>query len=380
MKKEIKFVLLSFIVWRIALFLILFLSLKFIPLQKNFLGGGMTNYLKMPWFWAWANFDGEHYLSIAQSGYGFGEHAFFPLYPLLIRLIGQTVGSSMFTLNMIGILISNLSFLAALFGLYRLLRIDFSDRITKLAIIVLLLFPVSFYFASVYTESMFLALVVWSFYFARKGNWISASILGGFASATRVIGVLLFPALLYEYFNALRPQKSWSYKALWLLLIPLGLVVYMYYLKVNAGDYLGFLHSLPSFGEQRSATPILLPQVFYRYIFKILPNLNYSYFPVVFTTLLEFIVGVSFLFISLLSFFRLRLGYSLFLTIGYFTPTLSGSFSSLPRYILILFPAFILLSVYIGKSSKILQVIIFTLLFMCLVISTAMFIRGYWVS
>lgn len=359
-KKEVLFIVFSFLIWRIALLLIVFIAPYFLPLQKHFLGGGMENYLSAPWFWGWANFDGEHYLSIAQRGYGFGEQAFFPLYPLLIRILGGGIWA--------GLIISNVSFLVALFGFYNLVRLDFSAKISKLALVLLLIFPTSFYFGSVYTESLFLALVVWSFYSARRRRWFLASISGMFASATRVIGILLLPVLAIKK------------RSFWLLLIPFGLMAYMIFLRQTTGDPLKFLHALPSFGEQRSATPILLPQVFYRYIFKVLPSLNYNYFPVVFSTLLEFIVAILFLSFSVLSFFRLRLSYALFLALGYLLPTLSGSFSSLPRYVLVLFPAFLLVSIYLSKASKTAKLFTFFILFVFNAISFMLFIRGYWLA
>jgi Gpi18-like mannosyltransferase len=368
-KKDFGFILVSFLSWRILLFVILFFAVKFVPLQQHFLGGGMQTYLRSPWLWAWANFDGEHYLSIVKDGYHLAEQAFFPSYPLLIKLLGGGVW--------LGLLISNASFFLALVVLFKLLRIDYSEKVTKLAIILLLVFPTSFYFGAVYTESLFLALVVWSFYFYRKNNILLASILGMFASGTRVVGVILLPIYLLELF---KDKITWEKKYLWLLLIPLGLVFYMVYLYKVYGDPLIFLHSLSSFGEQRSSTPILLPQVFYRYIFKVLPNLNYSYFAGTFTTIMEFVVGIMFLIVSVISFFKLRLSYSLFLTFGYVIPTLSGSFSSLPRYVLVLFPAFILFSVWLNKTSKIILIICYTILFVGLIISLSLFSRGFWLA
>lgn len=39
----------------------------------------------------WANFDGEHYVNVAESDYGQDSPAFFPLYPLLMRLTPYSV-------------------------------------------------------------------------------------------------------------------------------------------------------------------------------------------------------------------------------------------------------------------------------------------------
>ena len=264
------------------------------------------------------------------------------------------------------------------FLILSLLALVFALASPLLAVILLLLlFPTSFYFGSVYTESLFLALVVWSFYFARWGSLLPTSLLGALASGTRIIGIILLPIFLIETFMK---EKKLSLKHWPLILIPAGLLIYMYFLFKVYGDPLAFIHSLPSFGEQRSATPIILPQVFYRYIFKILPNLNYDYFPVVFTTLLEFGTGLIFFALSIIGFFKFRLSYAVFLFLGYIIPTLSGSFSSLPRYVIVLFPAFILISIWIQNKSAASKFLIYSLLFVGLVISTAMFVRGYWIS
>lgn len=368
-KSDLIFILKSFLVWRIGLFIILYFAIKFIPLQPNFLGGGINNYLNNPYLWSWANFDGENYLSIAKYSYLFVGQAFFPLYPLLIRFLGGNV--------LVGLIISNSSFLLALIGFYKLIQLDYSEKIAKVSILLLLLFPTSFYFGSVYTESLFLVLVIWSFYFARRGQWLFASFLGAFASGTRIIGIILLPILLIE---ALTKDKKLSIKHWPLVLIPIGLLIYMYYLQQNYGDSLAFLHSLSSFGEQRSATPILLPQVFYRYIVKIIPNINFAYFPNAFTTLLEFGISAIFLMLSVISFFKLKLSYAIFLFLGYIIPTLSGSFSSMPRYVIVLFPAFILFAIWVNKRSVYSKLLIYSLLSIGLVISTVLFVRGYWIS
>jgi len=123
-----------------------------------------------------------------------------------------------------------------------------------------------------------------------------------------------------------------------------------------------------------------LPQVFYRYIFKIIPNLNYSYMPVVFTTAMEFVVSSAFLGLAIYSFFKLNIGYSIYLTLGYIVSTISGSFSSLPRYVLVLFPAFIIVSIWLEKLPKVWKTVVLVILFVLLAISQSLFFRGYWIS
>ena len=370
-----KFVLVSFLTWKIWTIVFLFFAFYFVPQRFDFLGGGVEHYLRYPWFWAWANFDGEHYLSIAQSGYGRGEQAFFPLYPLLMRFLVWPFRGDLYFLQSAGLLISNLSFLLGLLGLWKLIKLDFKETVAKLAILLLIAFPTSFYFGSVYTEGLFFALAVWSFYFARQGNWLWAGILGAFASATKFLGIILLPALIIEWL--VKKDKS-VVNLLWLTLIPAGLLAYMYYLHQSVGDALAFFNSLVFFGEQRSAAIILLPQVFWRYL-KIMLDVTKND-PLFFTVTLEFITAVLFLITSFLAIFKLRKSYVVFLALGYIIPTLTGSFSSLPRYVLVLFPAFIVFGMYISKKSLVVKVMVLSLSLFLLIISTIIFVRGYWLA
>ena len=376
-----------FISWRLLLFAFLGFSV-YLPLQRDLLGGGMGNYVKSPYFWAWANFDGEHYVSIAQRGYGHGEEAFFPLYPLLIRIFSWPFGLSLLSTTAVGLVLSNLLFIIAVYGLYKLVRVDYSEEIARATILLLLLFPTSFYFGSVYTESLFLALTVWSFYFARTKKWSYAVVLATLSTATRFVGIFLLPAFIAEMVGweklkdvLRRPLKSHVLRLATLLSIPFGLAAYMYYLKASTGDSLAFFHSLSSFfGEQRSQTPIILPQVFYRYFFKILPSLTYSYLPVVFATFLELTTAILFTVLSVSAFVKTRLSYALYLAGGFLIPTFSGSFSSLPRYAVVLFPGFLLMSIYFLKLKYSIKLILLSILFILLGIATALFVRGYWVA
>jgi hypothetical protein len=377
--KDISFCFLGFLVWRVTLFIFAFLAVK-IPLQNNFLGGGLANYLRAPYFWGWANFDGEHYLSIARLGYQPLTHFYFPAYPLIIKVLAYPWEKSLLNFVALGIAVSNILFVLALVGLIKLLSLDYKKSVWVYAILLILLFPTSFYFGSFYTESLFLFSVVWSFYFARKKKWLFSAIFGFVATATRIVGIILLPALVAEFLSQNRNSTKNKANLIFLFLfVPLGLIIYMIYLKITTGDALIFFHTINIFGSQRSASIIFLPRVYYRYIFKILPNLSW-YWPVVFTTILEFSVATIFLISVLIGFWRLRISYWIYLAGGYFIPTFSGSFSSMPRYALVLFPAFILFAIYLNKSPKFIKAIVFLILFLSLGWSTVMFISGYWVS
>ena len=365
---KMKFIIKSFLFWQVIIIISTFLAIKFVPLQNNFLGGGMESYLNSPFLWSRANFDGEHFLAIAQFGYQPLTYFFFPFYPLLIKLLGNSVVTAL--------LISHFCFLITLLGFYKLIQLDFSEKIAKLSLIMLLIFPTSFYFGMVYSESLFLALSIWAFYLIRKNNFFIAGILIALASITRLIGVALFIPFFYEFWIS---RKKSLRNFMGFLISPLGLITYLIYLKITTGDYLNFFNTVSVFGEQRSTSIILLPQVFYRYFFKVLPNLNLSHFPSFFPAVLETLTAIIFLIIIIFGYKKLRISYWIYLLIGYLIPTLSGSFSSLPRYVLILFPAYIYLSQFLIKRP-ILRFIFFGVSLLTMMVSCALFVRGYFIS
>ena len=366
-----------FIAWKIWLSVFLILGVVFLPHKLDFLGGGAEHYLRFPWFWGWANFDGEHYLAIAQHGYGNGEQAFFFLYPLLIRTLSWPLRGDLYFLGLSALFISTSSFFLGLIGLWKLLEFDFKKEIIQLVMLTIIVFPTSFYFGSVYTEALFFCFSVWAFYFARKGNWLLAGLLGALSSMTRFLGIFLLPVFIIEWWLQRKNSKI-DPKVAGILLIPFGLLFYMFYLFKTTGDPFAFLHTLSMFGEQRSSTPIVLPQVFWRY-FKILVDVPKDN-PIFLTTLLEFVVAVGFLLLSFLSFVKLRLSYAIWLTLGYIIPTLSGSFSSLPRYVLPLFPGFLIMAIYLNKKSILIKAAFLVSFFVLLGVFTMLFTRAYWVS
>lgn len=381
LSKELTAILVLFFSWRIALLLVSILAIRFVSLGSSdrYLGGGFTLYHLSPQIFSWANFDGEHYLSIAIFGYKMLEQAFFPVYPLLIRLFATPFSydlfSSLLNSTIAGILISNASFLLAIVFLFKLISLDFSKKIAFITLLSLLTFPLSFYFGAVYNESLFLLLSVLSFYFARQKRWFLASVFGLVASATRVFGVLLLPTLLIEAYL----QKEKFSKIFWIFLIPLGLGGYMLYQYVTFGDPLAFYNLQTAVGEQHQPGVVLLPQVYFRYI-KMILTVDKSN-PIYQTIWLEFLVGIIFFVLPVYGYFkRIRLSYLFYAMIGFILPTIQGSFSSSPRYVIIFFPAFLALAILLNNLPRAVRLAYLILSALFLGIETALFLRGYWVA
>jgi hypothetical protein len=100
----------------------------------------------------WGRWDAVHYLDIATQGYQGTDMAFFPLFPLLIRIVGSLAGNHLVA----GLLISNASFFFGLLFLYKLLEREYDRAVARRAIFYVSIFPTSVYFTAVYTESRLL--------------------------------------------------------------------------------------------------------------------------------------------------------------------------------------------------------------------------------
>lgn len=381
LKSDIFKILALFLIWRVILILVYFFSIKFIPLAyiDRFLGGGPINYQLLPQLFSWANFDGEHYLSIAIFGYKGLEQAFFPVFPMLISFLAKPFSTDLLSAliysTFFGLLISNISFFLSLLFLYKLIILDFSKKIAFLTIIILLVFPTSFYFGSLYNESLFLILSLGSFYFARKKRFFLSMCFGIISSATRIFGLLLLPTLLIEVYQKKEKFSSW----LWILLIPAGLVIYMLYQYLTVGDPLAFYKLQKLVGEQHQSGITLLPQVYFRYI-KMFLTVDIQN-PIYQTIIFEFLVGILFFILPIIGYFKkVRLSYLFYAMAGFLLPTIQGSFSSVPRYVIVFFPSFIVLALIVESLPKFLRIFVLTISALLLMMETALFLRGYWVG
>jgi hypothetical protein len=187
-----------------------------------------------------ARWDSVWYLAIAGDGYGDGtREAFFPLYPLLVKIAAIPLGSPLIA----GALLSTALLFVALVVLHRLVTLDHDGAVARNAVLVTALFPMAFFFSAVYSESLFLALSVGAIYAARRERWAWAGALGALAATTRSAGVLLLVPLALIYLvdggrlrRCARRPPRWD--ALWLALVPLGLVAYCAFLALQGLDAL----------------------------------------------------------------------------------------------------------------------------------------------
>jgi len=398
---------LIFLLWRMFDFLIIFFSQKIIPYLGFFPYADQLPLFNLPrWISALANFDGLHYINIARNGYSQYEQAFFPLYPLIIKYL-----SLLFSNNQLltGLIISNFSFLIGLVLFYKYLT-SFNEFQRISTIFLLLIFPTSFFFGAVYTEGLFFLLLISTLFFLKKKNYFLVFIFAFLASLTRLIGVFLIIPIIFHLIekyqilkikNKERATKMVAPTAIYNYLQPfitslapiLGLGLYCLYLWQTTGDPFFFLTSQPIFGANRSSHLILLPQVYWRYFKIFITAAHDSRF---YVSVIEFLI-FNFIFIVLildlikiinfkikgLKSYKLQvtsyneLGLNLFSFANLILPTLTGTFSSIPRYSLFSLSFFI----YIAQiKSNFIKYFIFGIFVILHILLLGYFSQGYFIS
>jgi Gpi18-like mannosyltransferase len=246
-KKETWQVLIIFLFWLFALSFVSFLSSKLFTFKPTFpYAYEFAKYRSHDFFERLANFDGVHYLGIAANGYLHTElvQAFFPFYPFLMRSVDFFVNNFLVS----GLLISHFFALLSFYAFYYLVKMDFKAKTACWSLIFFAFFVSSFYLRSLYSESLFLTLVFASLIAAKKKLYLVAGLLGALASATRVVGIFIWPSLLLMVFIQNR-HNLMAYLAV--SLSTLGLLAYMLYLQVNFQDPLYFFHMQEQFGANR---------------------------------------------------------------------------------------------------------------------------------
>jgi len=143
----------------------------------------------------WARWDSDWYLRIAEDGYAESPSstpAFFPLYPALVGALGRLLAGHYV---LAGVLLSLAACLVAFLLLYRLAAARLGEDGARRALLYLALFPTALFLQAVYSESLYLALVLGAFLLAERGRWLGAGAVAGLAILTRPVGVALLPAL-----------------------------------------------------------------------------------------------------------------------------------------------------------------------------------------
>ncbi len=314
----------------------------------------------------WKRWDVLQYFDIAEHGYTPGAHlVVHPLYPWLIRIGTWVTGNA----HVSGLLLSTTALVIAVICFRRLVCLDYGPTIALRAVWFLLIFPTAYFLHAAYAESLFLALILGALLAARRLRWWQAGLLGGLAAITRATGIGILLVLACEAFLQWRESRKWKWEWLWLLAIPL---CYAVYLSINlhvAGNALAFVEARRQFFRASPDWPwvgiIHLVRDFQRS-----PNQSEI------VSIQElFFVGLS-LVGTAISWVRLRPSYALWMTFNWAAFACQTFILSAPRYVIALFPLFILFAIWGQNRFWNALITAWSLLYLGLFVT--LFVRGWW--
>ena len=227
--REVRFVVLVFLLSRVLIFSAMAVSPRFLAPVTSPGAWDLRNPLLRPLF----RWDAGWYLSIARNGYSYDgaltrqqNVAFFPLYPLACRWCHAVTRLS---IPLCAILLSHGAFLVGLLALFDLTTREVGSRVARSAILLLAFFPASLFFSAMYAEAFFLAFSVLAFGAFRRQRFIQGGLWAGLASATRAPGILLMVPLLFEGYSCLRERSKVMAVALAALLTASGIGLFFLY-------------------------------------------------------------------------------------------------------------------------------------------------------
>lgn len=327
-------------------------------------------------FWdTFARWDSGWYYQIARFGYhytpgGRDTIAFMPVYPLLMRYVGRLFGRAPSDIFLGGIVISWIAFILAMVGLHRLASLDLKPRRAGYAVMLAAVFPFAFFFGVVYTEATFLAAVVWTFYFFRTRQWLIGGLCGAVATATRVNGILMGPALAWIVWRDMwRPAaaatadgpgenagtawlavsasgpsaKHRLLSVVGLAMVAAGIGAYSVFIYQLTGNPIEWVETIERWGYYPGGSPWLsLFRLVQALVTHPLAYVTTNHAAVYDT--LNGLTGLLFVLSIPLVWYRLGAAYGLFMAFSLWLPLSSGQYEGLGRYCSVLFPFFLLLA------------------------------------
>jgi hypothetical protein len=196
----------------------------------------------------WARWDSVWFLRIAEHGYGAAEEAaaaFYPLYPLLVGVLGRILLGHYV---LAGVLISLAATLGSFALLYRLAEARLGAEGARRTVLYLAVFPFAVFLSAVYSESLFLFLALAAFALAERGSFLGAGMAAGLAWLTRPLGIALLPALVLIAWQA--PRRGHALARL--AVAPALFALYPLWLWWRLGEPLAFLRAEDVWGRHLS--------------------------------------------------------------------------------------------------------------------------------
>lgn len=271
--------------------------------------------------------DAVWYARIAEQGYTYSPvHksgiAFYPLYPLLIKLFALIVGN----VWVAGMLVSTICLFLAVGVLHLWLQQRGLERLTPRVTAFMLLFPWSLFFAAMYSESLYLLLALLTFLLYERRQWYGAALAIFLLTLCRPTGIVVVPCLLVLLWQ-FRTRDPRAY------LPPIAgmaaLAAFAAYQYVMFGTFTATLRA-------QAVRP------WYRTLHQGLLDVTLHHRPGVPSWYLAIMLLIGLIFLAAVPTVNRRIGpaYALFTALSVLMPASTGLIS-LERFVIVAFPVFV---------------------------------------
>jgi Gpi18-like mannosyltransferase len=354
---DFRFVLVVFLISRIALEIVGILSaFYFPPAQAIFKIRDLQYHTRqsLP-LEMWAHWDSEWYLLIADHGYASYEYfkdagggrylqqdssKFFPAYPIAIRALTFITGNSVLS----GILISNICAVLFLYFFLRLASKFMSTENTVNAAILYIVFPTSLFLSAIYAEAMFLAAIVAAFLFIEERKLLPALTACAIAVLTRPPGALALPALAWLAWQKFEARRIMATAGI-IAAVCIPLAGYLMYIDNTFGS-MSWISQSQTYWRGEMKYPFYAFVRFFQNKIAIHGQHN---------SMIDFTFAIVQIIVLIFSFRRVPLPYALYSLIALLFP-LSSSLFSFSRLCLANFPFFLVLPPLLGRWNLPIQI------------------------
>jgi hypothetical protein len=199
--------------------------------------------------------DSQWYAGIARSGYGhtvlhpdgrhLSDYAFFPLYPLLERVVAALTGLAYVDA---GLVVSWLATVVAAAGIYAVGARVHGVRAGVVLAVLWAALPVGIVTSMAYSEALFTALAAWALYACLGRRWLLAGLLAALAGLTRPVGAAVVAAVVVTAVVQLLRERDARPPA-GALLAPLGLLGYVGWVGLRVGEPTGYFRVARGWGN-----------------------------------------------------------------------------------------------------------------------------------
>ncbi len=325
----------------------------------------------------WYAYDSGWYQYIVENGYFYrpGEQsavAFFPLYPLAVRGLHALVPDVRHAGILVTLLCGPLSVM--LFLSWARTRVD-ADTAFQAALLFAL-YPFTFFLYGVmYSDALFILMVVGAFCLLEKGHLGTAVLLGALATAARPVAPAVVVGLLVRRLEWKRERgERWTAVDALPVLSALGFVAYMAYLQWSFHEPLAFVKVQSAWG-QVPGWRSWLKVSFFKTLMSPQSTTDYVVF-----ICLHAALSVGALALLWPTLKRLGWGYGAFCAVMVGLPTVSTKdFMGMGRYLLSAFPLFLTLAVLLRERPRWRHGIL-AASSLCLVLLSAAFGLDYYLS